>query len=69
MQTKKKSLIEVLVNTWWGFIISVLLYRYIVPYIDPSVQAWYGTAIWVTILFTTVSIARGYIVRRLFNKI
>ena len=69
MQTKTKSIIEVVAWTASGFIISVLLYRYIVPFIDPSIDPNTWVAIKVTMLFTAVSIARGYLVRRLFNKI
>ena len=65
MQTKLQSLIESLLNTASGFIISLLLYHYVVTPMDLP-DTW-NSSILVTLMFTVVSIVRSYFWRRLFN--
>ena len=66
MQTRKLSLLESTVNMIVAFICSVLISYTIlpvwgfVPTIIDSVE--------ITILFTTISFIRTYILRRLFNS-
>lgn len=69
MQSKKSSFIEANANTFIGFFVSVLTWSFIVPLIIPELEPYSGiaTSIYVTLIFTVISIARNYIVRRAFN--
>ena len=67
MQTRKQSLIEALTNTVVGYIIAVLLTYCIM-------DAWGHTFTWrqsmeYVAFFMVVSIVRGYLLRRLFNRL
>jgi hypothetical protein len=66
VQTKKGSLIEASFNTVVAMIINILVTPYInmVCGINMSEQQIFGS----TILFTIISVIRGYIVRRYFNS-
>jgi uncharacterized protein YacL len=66
MQTKKKSLKESIINTSVGFVLSFIIQLIIYPLFDIPVS--FSQNVWITIIFTVVSILRGYVVRRLFNK-
>jgi len=66
MQTKKQSLIESLTNTAIGFVISYASTFLILPLV--GVQTSAGTNLVITIYFTVISILRGYVIRRWFNK-
>jgi hypothetical protein len=66
MQTKKNSLIESVTNTVIGFIISLLIQLIIYPVMDIPVT--FNQNITITLVFTIVSIIRGYIIRRFFTK-
>ena len=67
MQSKKYSAIESVANTAIGFIISLIIWHWLCK--------WYGIPmpfeqnLEITGIFTVVSIARGYVVRRLFNSL
>ena len=66
MQSRKESLIEVLLNVTSGLLVAVLTSIYLLPLLwnyTPSVPE----AIEGTILFTSISVLRGYIWRRFFN--
>lgn len=65
MQTRKSSLIEQLLNVGSGFIISLLVWTYIVVPVW-NIDVSMGDNLAITALFTIVSIARGYAWRRLF---
>ena len=64
-QTRRGSLIEVALNTGIGFMVSFIAWPAVAWYIDIPYE--FTQAIEVTIFFTVLSIARGYIVRRWFN--
>jgi len=66
MQPKKHSLIESITNTLVGFIISLLVQLIIYPVLDIEVK--FHQNIIITVVFTVVSIVRGYVIRRYFNK-
>lgn len=66
MQTKKGSFIEALVNTLVGFLITLLFSPAIYWACGVSMKATQMGM--VTILFTLLSIARGYVIRRFFNN-
>ena len=66
MQSKKPSFIEQCLNVGSGYILSLLVWFWIVQPVwgfDASIQESLG----VNALFTLISIARGYIWRRVFN--
>lgn len=65
-QTKLESLVESIFNTSIGFIISLLVWVFIVtPLWDIKVS--HVDNIMITIIFTVTSIMRSYFVRRFFN--
>lgn len=62
MQSKFMSIVEVLVNIIVGFLISAILTHYM---FNVSLMA----NIWITTVFTTASLIRGYMIRRIFNSV
>lgn len=67
MQSKKLSLIESICNVGSGFIISLLVWVYLIgPLFGIEKDLKQGLGI--TCIFTGISIVRGYIWRRLFNR-
>lgn len=66
MQTKKQSFIEASINTFIGFVISYASTFIIFPLMGFNSSA--SKNIIITLFFTVVSIFRGYVVRRLFNR-
>lgn len=67
MQTKKLSLVESITNTFIGLFVSFIIQIIIYPVMGIPVKLHQNIII--TFVFTFASICRGYIVRRLFNKI
>ena len=67
LQSKKKSLIEAIVNTFVGFITTLIASPFIYWICNVEINA--GQVSLVTLLFTIVSILRNYIIRRWFNKL
>jgi hypothetical protein len=67
MQSKKLSIIEAVSNTIIGLITSFCIQIIIYPFLDIKVSL--NQNIFITLVFFIVSIIRGYLVRRLFNKI
>lgn len=65
MQSKRLTTIEVLTNTFTGLIGSWLIS---VWYISGD-HGTYETATMITLLCTVWSILRGYVIRRIFNRI
>lgn len=68
MQTKRHSLLEQVLNVGSGFILSSLVWQFVI------IQWWdihtsFSENLQITSVFTIVSIARGYVWRRLFNKL
>lgn len=66
MQTKKQSLIEAITNTAVGFGVSFASTFLIFPLM--GMRSSVGSNLIITCYFTIISIARGYIIRRYFNK-
>lgn len=64
-QSRRSSLIEALSNTAIGFCISLLATLTILPALGVIASA--GQSIVMTVMFTGISIVRGYALRRLFN--
>jgi uncharacterized membrane protein (DUF485 family) len=67
MQTKTKSIIEAISNTFIGMAVSFAIQLVIYPTMGIPVRI--SQNIIITIVFTVASIVRSYIVRRIFNKI
>lgn len=66
-QSKKKSLLESIINTFVGFMTTLLISPFI--YWICNVQINVSQISIVTLLFTIVSIIRNYVIRRWFNKL
>lgn len=67
MQSKKESLIEACVNTGVGFLTTMALSYPIYWWFEIKINT--AQMLGVTAVFTVVSIARGYVVRRWFNNL
>lgn len=67
MQTKRHSIIESITNTTVGFIISLLVQMVVYPVM--GIKVTISENLIITVVFTIVSILRGYALRRLFNKL
>lgn len=66
MQTKKQSFFEALTNTAIGFVIAYGSTFIIFPLM--GIESSPSKNIIITLFFTAVSILRGYLIRRFFNK-
>ena len=66
MQTKRQSLIESLTSTTIGIIIGIVLNLTILPLFDYNITVI--DSLWVSLIFTVVSVIRGYVIRRWFNS-
>ena len=67
MQNKKLSLIETITQTLIGLITSILIQLVLYPIMNIPVT--FNQNCIITIVFFVVSILRGYVVRRVFNKL
>lgn len=61
------SLVETLVSTAIGYSVATAANYYILPLFGHPVS--WGAASWIGVIFTGISLIRGYLVRRLFNWI
>ena len=66
MQSKKQSLIETLTNVGIGWFISFIANMLVLPLFGYNINLTDGLLI--SIIFTIISIVRGYVVRRIFNS-
>ena len=66
MQTKKQSLVESLTSTTIGIIIGIVLNLTILPIFGYPVSL--SDSLWISVIFTVISIIRSYIIRRWFNS-
>jgi hypothetical protein len=67
MQSKRQSIIESLIQTVVGLVTSLLIQLVLYPILNIPVT--FSQNLIITFVFFTASIIRGYIVRRIFNKI
>lgn len=67
MQQKKKSLIESITQTLIGLGTSVLIQIILYPIM--GIPVTFSQNLIITAVFFTVSIVRGYFVRRIFEKL
>ena len=66
MQTKKWSMIETLTNVGIGWFISFIANMLVLPLFGYNINLTDGVLI--SIIFTIISIVRGYLIRRFFNS-
>jgi len=66
-QTKRKSLIESVVQTIIGLGTSILIQVILYPLM--GIPVTFSQNLIITLVFFTVSIIRGYFVRRIFDKL
>lgn len=66
MQSKAESLIEAVIGTLIGFVISFCAGLVIYPMFGFNVSA--GQNFGIILLFTVLSVVRSYLVRRYFNQ-
>ena len=66
-QKKKHSLVEVILSTATGFIVSMLIWQIVGPAFGYVVTL--SDNFLITCIFTIASILRGYVFRRAFNYI
>jgi hypothetical protein len=64
-QTKLESLAEVIINVVIGWIIGLATQLLVFPIFGIHISL--GDQFWISVVFTVVSIARSYIIRRWFN--
>lgn len=77
-QTKRHSILEALVNVIVGMVIAFTISQ-LAHYFEPEIQHYiWNKFVWklsaesnliMTCVLTILSLARGYIVRRIFNKL
>ena len=66
-QTKRKSLIESVIQTIIGLGTSILIQIILYPIM--GIPVTFSQNLVITLVFFTVSIVRGYFVRRIFEKL
>ena len=66
MQSKKDSLIESLTSTTIGWVIGVILNLTVLALFDYNITV--TDSLLVPLIFTVVSVVRGYLIRRFFNS-
>jgi len=66
MQSKTESLIESLLNTATGFLLSLILVNVVLPLYGFPVKP--GQSLEIVTIFTVASVGRSYLWRRFFNK-
>ncbi len=66
-QSRKMSAIEACVNVGFGFVIAVGSQYVIFPWF--GLYAPFGDHVMIGLFFTVVSLARSYVLRRLFNRV
>ena len=66
MQSKKESFIETLTSVFIGWLIGVILNILVLPLFDYNITVI--DSLWVSLIFTIVSVIRGYVIRGWFNS-
>ena len=66
MQSKRQSFIETLTSVFVGWLIGVILNMLVLPLFDYNITVI--DSLWVSLIFTVVSVIRGYVIRRFFNS-
>jgi len=66
-QTKLESLFEKLCSTGSGFLVALAMWEYVIRPLVKSEILSIDHSLTITLIFTVVSIIRGYFWRRFFN--
>ena len=66
MQSKRESMIETLTSVFVGWLIGVILNLTILPLFNYNITV--VDSLWVSLIFTVISVIRGYVIRRWFNS-
>ena len=66
-QNKRKSLVESITQTFIGLATSILIQIILYPMM--GIPVTFSQNLIITLVFFTVSIVRGYFVRRIFEKL
>ena len=66
MQTKLQSAIETVTQTVVGFGVALISQLTLFPFFDINIP--FSSNLWIGLWFTGISVLRGYIVRRIYNK-
>ena len=66
MQSKRESMIETLTSVFVGWFIGVILNLTVLPLFDYNITV--VDSLWVSLIFTVISVVRGYLIRRFFNS-
>lgn len=67
MQTRLQSLLEAWTNVLIGYIVALAAQIIVFPWYD--IEVTISQNLQIGLIFTAVSIARSYLVRRLFNRL
>lgn len=67
MQSRKMSLIELIFNLSLGYVMSIMVFYFLIPVFGMKTNI--NDSMIITMIFTILSLIRGYFVRRLFNLI
>ena len=66
MQSKRESMIETLTSVFVGWLIGVILNLIVLPLFDYNITV--VDSLLVSLIFTVISVVRGYVIRRFFNS-
>lgn len=67
MQTRLQSLLEAWINVIIGYVVALAAQIIVFPWYD--IEVTISQNLQIGLIFTAVSIARSYLVRRLFNSL
>lgn len=67
-QSRLESAVEQGVNTISGFVLAWLAWQFLIPVLVPGIQPSSGQSWTIIIVFTVISIVRGYFWRRFFEN-
>jgi hypothetical protein len=67
MQSKRHSLVEAVTNTVTGLVTSFCIQLVIYPTL--GIEVTISENVIITLVFFVASILRGYVIRRIFNRI
>lgn len=67
MQTKRHSVLEAIVNTVIGLVVSFLTQLVVYPLFGIEISLIHN--VYITIIFFIISTIRSYTLRRIFNKL
>jgi len=66
-QSRKMSLLETVSNVLTGYLIAIMIQLIVFPWFD--IETTITDNMQIAAVFTIISIARGYLFRRIFEKI